>query len=45
MILSFLTPKPPVPAVPKAVQTASNRGMFPIRRNRMFKRVSKMYIR
>ena len=33
-MLSFLMPKPPVPAVPKAVQRLSKRGIPPASRKR-----------
>ena len=43
-ILSFRIPNPPVPAVPKAVHTASKTGIFPNRRNRKLMNVSTMYM-
>ena len=43
-MLLFLMPKPPVPAVPKAVHRLSNRGMPPASRNNTHRTVSTMYI-
>ena len=42
-MLSFLIPKPPVPAVPNAVHSASKRGIFPASKNNILKRVSTIY--
>ena len=44
-MLSFLTPNPPVPTVPKAVHTASNKGMSPRSRKITSSTVSRIYIR
>ena len=41
----FLMPKPPVPAVPKAVHRASKRGIFPSSRKTTSSTVSRMYRR
>ena len=41
-MLLFLMAKPPVPAVPNAMQKLSNTGMPPSRRHTMHSAVSKM---
>ena len=44
-MLSFLIPNPPVPAVPKEIVSASNKGILPITRKMISSIVKNTYIR